>query len=570
MNGKIPYNEHTVNTGFLAVCLNILGGIGLFLIGIELMRSGFQESAGASLRRILYEYTDKTHKALVSGFVVSTAVQSAGAVILTLIGFVNARVLKLRQAVDVVFGAFLGKVATAWLIAVIGFKLSLSAYGLPLVGLGAIFHLFFQNKKGLGTACVGFGLIFLGIEILKANITGLEGHVSPPFITDPGFFETLFYLIVGVAMTAVMQSSAAALAITFSLLAARMIPFEIATALTIGQNLGTLTSALMASFGASSVAKRLTAAYTVLNLICSALAFVLLQACMALGEFPWLLALSHGDKAVALTFFYSFYVVAGLGLVLPFKEKFVHWLVHNFHKSQSLGTPQFIDRNKAFHPQLAIEALQSEVMRFGKISSDMIHTALAWKMVNGWIYAADLSHEERELDRLVEDIYWFASRTARKQATSDIVRAVQSFSLAVRYFEEAADMSKQITRALAKIAEPLHDSRSFDNFQEWIHAITRVANKLANVLFSGDQVELMAAESEFVMLEEERTELRKMLMDAGVTKEIDTSQTIILIDLIDKCRLAMQNQIKGVRKMWELTGDMAEMMTINKASVPQL
>lgn len=550
----------------LSTLAHILGGIGLFLIGIELMQSGFQQSAGASLRRILYEYTDNRFKALVSGFVVSSAVQSATAVILTLIGFVNARVLKLKQAVDVVYGAFFGKVATVWLIAFIGFKLSLSSYGLPLIGLGSIFHLFFKNHRGLGTAFVGFGLMFLGLDTLKENIHGIESQLVLNGIL-PGFFSTLFFLLVGLVMTAIMQSSAAAMAVTFSMLAGGMIPVEIATALTIGQSLGTLTSAIMASRGASSVAQRLTAAYTILNLICSVLAFLILQTLMILNVIPVLVAWAHNDKTFFLTLFYSCYITLGIGLMLPFRSRFVAWLIQNFHNSQSLGTPQFIDRQKAYHPKLAIEALQSEVMRFGKISGEMIHTALTWKMVNGWVYGADLSYEERELDRLVEDIYWFASRTARKQATQDIIRAVQSFSLAVRYFEEAADMSKRITRELGKISEPFHDSQAFTSFNEWIQAVVRVSDKLGEVLFSGDTVELMHVEADFLTLEEERNALRKMFMDAGITREIETSQTIILIDLIDKCRLAMHNQIKGVRKVWELTGDLAQVATFNEANV---
>lgn len=553
----------------LSTFSHILGGIGLFLIGIEFMRSGFQESAGASLRRILYEYTDRTAKALLSGFVVSTAVQSATAVILTLIGFVNARVIKLRQAVDVVFGAFLGKVATVWLIAFIGFKLNLSSYGLPIIGLGAIFFLFFQNRRGFGTASVGFGLMFLALDTLKTNIEGLESHMNLMAI-EPGFFTTLFSLLIGVAMTAVMQSSTAAIAITFSALAGRIISIELATAVVIGQSLGTLTGAIMASRGATSVAKRLTAAYSLLNLACSALAFVLLQVILMADLFPQIILWSHNDKTFALTLFYSFYILMGLAIMLPFKERFVCWLVQNFHKSQSLGTPRFIDRQKAYHPKLAVEALQSEVMRFGKISGEMIQTALSWKMVSGWIYAPDLSYEERELDRLVEDIYWFASRTARKQSSAEVIRAVQSFSLAVRYFEEAADMSKQITRALSKIAEPFHDSKSYESFHEWVLAVGRINDKLSHVLFFGEEVEILHIESDFMLLEEERNDLRKTLMDAGVTKEIDPSQTIILIDLIDKCRLAMRNQIKGVRKVWELTGDMGEIMAMNEANVSHL
>jgi len=294
----------------------ILGGIGLFLTGVDLMRRGFHASTGASLRRILSEYTDKLPKALFAGFFVSTATQSASAVILTLISFVNAGVLKLKQAVDVLFGANLGKVATAWIITAVGFKFNITSYALPLLGLGALMRILFKNYRGLGTALVGFGLIFLALATLKESFEGAPLHFGVPVFPTSDSVAAVLYLTIGFVMTTIMQSSAAALAITFSALMGGFISIGMAAAVMIGLNLGTTSSAILAAHGTTSVAKRITAAHVIFNLVCTVIAFIFLQILFLTDGFTPLLSFFDGHQATALTAFYSIYIF--LSLIYPF------------------------------------------------------------------------------------------------------------------------------------------------------------------------------------------------------------------------------------------------------------
>lgn len=540
----------------------ILGGVGLFLIGIDFMRRGFHDSAGSSLRRILSEHTDKLPKALFSGFVVSTATQSASAVILALIGFVNAGVFRLKQAIDVVFGANLGKVATAWIITAVGFKFNVTAYALPLLGIGALIRVLFKNHQGTGTALVGFGLIFLALATLKESFEGAPMHFGFLVFPVPDFFSVFLYLLIGVAMTVIMQSSAAALAITFSALMGGLISIGMAAAMIIGLNLGTTSSAILAAYGTTPVAKRITAAHVVFNLICTVIAYILLQILFLTNGFTPLLSFFGGHQATALTAFYSVYIFLSLIIMIPFRDRFEKFLLKKFHKAQTLGSPRFIDRGKAYHPKLAIEALHKEVIRFGKISGDMLLTALHWENKKGWIYGVDLSYEERELDRLVQEIYAFSSRTARKQSSTDITQAVQSYSLAVRYFEDAADTSKRITKQFEKMTEPMTNAKIFSRFNLWANQVRKLVGKLALVVENGDLAELKNLKAAFTVLEDQRTELRQGFLDAGIAKEIDSAQTIVFIDLIDKCRRAIQSQMRGIQETWEVTLEVSDVTAL--------
>jgi phosphate:Na+ symporter len=529
----------------------IIGGVGLFLIGTELLRKGFEDSAGNSLRRILADFTDKTPKGLVAGFIVSSAVQSATAVIFTLIGFVNAQLLQLRQAVDVVFGANLGKITIVLFLTTFGFKFNLTSYALPVLGAGAFLKIFLKGKRaGLATALMGFGLIFLGIDTLKTSITLINHEIDLRHLNLEGQNGLAIYLLAGMVTTFVTQSSTSAIVITISALASGIFTLENAMALVIGENFGTVSSALMASLGSTPAAKRLTAAHITYNSVCTLIGLFILESVLLSGRIDWVVSLAGGDTSLAFTYFYCAYILFALAATLPFRERIVRELERRFHDTKSLGSPRFIDHGKALHPATAIEALHNEVLRFGRIASGMLDVALQWNMKKGWVYTVDLSHEERELDRLSEYIHWFASRTARKQGSVEVVRAVQALSMASRHFETVSDLSKKISRLKGKLTEPLLDNASFDALREWTERLRQLLLCLDEPLVTGDLAEIKTLDAEFIALEEKKSALRQRLLDAGVSQEMTNSQTIVLNDLIDTCRRAMRDQLRGITETW--------------------
>jgi Na+/phosphate symporter len=291
-------------------------------------------------------------------------------------------------------------------------------------------------------------------------------------------------------------------------------------------------------------------AHVVDNFCSTVIGFTMLEFLVFRRHMDWLVN-STGDATMGFTVFYCCYIFLTLLAMLPLKERLVQWLEDRFHDAKALGSPKFIDGTKVYHPAAAVQALHNEVLRFGKVSSDMLCAALSWELKKGWVYTVDLSYEERELDRLSEHIHWFASRTARRLNSQDVAKAVQVLSMASRHFETVSDLAKKITKLKTKITEPLNECRSFDMLRDWTENLRSVLLRLEEPLKNGDLTELKNVDAEFTLIEEHKTELRQEILNAGVEQQMTSSQTIILIDLIDTCRRAMRDQLRGSYETWD-------------------
>ncbi|PKM82865.1 MAG: Na+/Picotransporter [Firmicutes bacterium HGW-Firmicutes-14] len=305
----------------MQVFSNVLGGIGVFLLGMTLLANGLKALAGDALRRGLSRFTGGTLSAILSGAGTTALIQSSSATTLTTIGFVSAGLLTFPQAVGVIFGSNLGTTSTGWIVSLIGLKLNISAVALPLVGVGVLFNLFSRGRySSLGMAVAGFGLIFVGIDLLRA---GMESVV-----VDPGIFpgdtvwNRLVLVLVGVFMTFVMQSSSAAMVTTLAALHSGAIVLDQAAALVIGQNVGTTVTAGLASVGGSVPAKRTALAHVLFNLITGVAAFLILPLFIFAVSGATRIA-NITDPAVALAAFHTVFNILGLILLVPVMRQFI-------------------------------------------------------------------------------------------------------------------------------------------------------------------------------------------------------------------------------------------------------
>lgn len=209
----------------------LLGGIGLFLMGMVLLTDGLKAVAGDALSAALVRFTGTPTKAFTSGALVTLMVQSSSATTVTLIGFVSAGLLTFPQAIGVVMGASLGTTGTGWVVSVLGLKISLGYYAMPLVGVGALMRLLTRGRgRSLGMALAGFGLIFIGIEALQTGMQGLAAVFDLARLPATGWWGHLLTMLIGALMTVVMQSSSAAVATTPTALHADAVNFDQAAA----------------------------------------------------------------------------------------------------------------------------------------------------------------------------------------------------------------------------------------------------------------------------------------------------------------------------------------------------
>lgn len=295
----------------------LLGGIGLFLLGMSLMTEGLEVAAGSALRDVLRRSTRSRLSAIATGAGVTALVQSSSATTLATIGFVGAGILPYGQALGVIYGANVGTTLTAWLVAAVGLKVKISIFALPLVGIGAVVRLLGRGRRAaVGSALAGFGLVFVGIDLLQAGLTGLSTYVDPASYAIDGFIGRVVLVIVGVVMTIVMQSSSAAVATTLTAVSAGALNLEQAAAVVIGQNVGTTVTALIGSVGGSVPARRIAVGHVLFNLGTGVIALALLPI------FTWLVveAVGEGEPAVALAGFHTAFNLVGVLLFAPFSN----------------------------------------------------------------------------------------------------------------------------------------------------------------------------------------------------------------------------------------------------------
>ena len=305
----------------------ILGGIGLFLLGMILMTEGLKAAAGDALRRVLQRLTGGPVRALASGAAMTALVQSSSATTLATIGFVSAGLLTFPQAIGVIFGANLGTTSTGWIVSLLGLKLNVGAMALPLIGIGALARLLMRGRPStLGLALAGFGLIFVGIDTLTAGMESLAERIDAAALPGGTWLGRLLLVGIGIVMSVVMQSSSAAVAATLTALHAGAIGLADGAALVIGQNVGTTVTAAIAQIGASVPAKRTALAHILFNLLTAAVAFAILPLFLH-GVHLVNTRLDISGDAATLAAFHTAFNLLGVLLLLPFVTPFARMVI---------------------------------------------------------------------------------------------------------------------------------------------------------------------------------------------------------------------------------------------------
>ena len=251
--------------------LTLIGAIGMFLYGMKIMSEGIQKAAGDKLRSILSAMTTNRVTGVLTGFLVTAIIQSSTATTVMVVSFVNAKLLSLAQAIGVIMGANIGTTLTAWIISFFGFKVDMGLLAIPFIGL-CIPLIFSKNnsRRYIGEFIMGFALLFLAISYLKNSVPDLQSHPEIlSFIqnyTSMGFGSVVLFMFIGAILTIILQSSTATIAITIIMCTKGWVPLEIATAMVLGENIGTTITANIAAINANVQAKRAAFAHFIFNI----------------------------------------------------------------------------------------------------------------------------------------------------------------------------------------------------------------------------------------------------------------------------------------------------------------
>lgn len=296
-----------------------LGGIGLFLFGMEVMTDALRDLAGRRLRQALARFTATPFKGTLTGAAATAVVQSSTAVTVMTIGFVGAGVLGFKQALGILYGANIGTTMTGWIVMLAGVKLQIGTVALPLLFVAALMGILGEGQLGrIGRFLAGFCILFIGLDMMQAAMAGMDGWVTPDTLPGDGWGGRFLLVLLGLVLTMILQSSSAGVALALVLLGSGSITFAQAAAMVIGMNIGTTFTGLLASLGGGREAKMTALANTIFNAVTAVLAFVVLDIVSPLLHDT---ALGRDDQT-ALVLFHTGFNVMGTALFLPFTGAF--------------------------------------------------------------------------------------------------------------------------------------------------------------------------------------------------------------------------------------------------------
>jgi phosphate:Na+ symporter len=360
---------------FAGVALEAITGLGLFLLGLNLMTDGLKAMAGDSMRRALMRFTRNRLSAIGAGIIGTVILQSSSATIIATVGFVGAGLLTFNQSLGIIFGATLGTTFTGWIIALLGFKLKLGAVAAIFIFIGALLRLFGGEKRtGLAFSLAGFGLIFIGIVALQQGLHGLQDHIDFSHMAADSLWGKFQLAIIGVGITLITQSSLVGVVATLASLHTGAIQLEQALALVVGMNVGTTFTAAVATIGGNVHVRRTGFSHVVYSAFVSTLALFLITPYLMLWQ--WFASEGGYEQSeLGLVLFHSGFNLVGLILIYPVIPQFAR-LIERLFPERPSSQSGLLDKGLLPFPEVALTAVQKALQRMQQQALTQLHYLL--------------------------------------------------------------------------------------------------------------------------------------------------------------------------------------------------
>ncbi|MDT8285522.1 MAG: Na/Pi cotransporter family protein [Elusimicrobiales bacterium] len=494
----------------LTMFLYLLGGLGVFLLGLEIMSEGLQKTAGQKLRKMLAMATNNRFAGTLSGFAVTSIVQSSSATTVMVVGFASAGLLTLSQSLGVIFGANIGTTVTAWIVSLLGFKVKISAFALPIIGIG-FFSRFIKRWKWphrVGEVMVGFGLLFLGLDLIKEGIPDLRN--SPEVLawiarfSPEDLLPRLALVGVGTALTVIFQSSSAVMAVTIAAAAKGIIGFPAAAALVLGENIGTTITANLAAIGAPNTAKQAALGHLMFNLLGVTWAILLFGPMTGLVDrivpgSPYGLTEAALLAAIPLhiSAFHTVFNIVNTGVMLPFIKQFERLILVVRPDVTEKGPPEhelvYLTTPFARAPELAIDAARREIDNLAGVVTGMM-AKISAALKDGKIEDHEIDAikaDEKTTDVLEHKINDYLATLVHERLSNTTSREVLSLMSMINDFEKMGDYGEKIANLLGRTREPSF-SMSADAYSD-LRKISSYAREMleetrAFILNPGDDI----------------------------------------------------------------------------------
>ncbi|MBU3918041.1 Na/Pi cotransporter family protein, partial [bacterium] len=445
----------------------ILGSLGVFFYGMKGMSEAIQRLTGDKLRASLSFITNNRFKGILTGFFITSIIQSSSATTVMVVSFVNAGLLTLFQSIGVIMGANLGTTVTFWIISYLGFKISLSSMAIPIIGIGIPFIFSKKSKwNNIGEMIVGFGILFMGIELLKNSVPDIKNHPEMlQFLTqytDMGMVSILLFVFVGILLTVIVQSSSAAGAITVTMAFNGWIDFPIAAAIVLGENIGTTITAYLASIGANVDAKRAARAHMLFNVIGVAWMLVLFKFFIHFVSF-----FVPGDPAIPeniplhIAAFHSLFNLCNILVLVAFVpqiakivEKLVRPKVEDPEKELTQDyTLEYISTRIVRTPEMRLYVARIEIIKMSILSHNMFQEFLEVFFNQDKDMGAvvkKVKQSEVLMDKMKDEITRYLAKLSREKLLDKSSYMVTAMMRVVNEIESIADCCFNLVLTMQK------------------------------------------------------------------------------------------------------------------------
>ena len=526
----------------------LFGALGMFLYGMNLMSSGLQKAAGDRLRGLLSAMTSNPFKGVLTGLGITSVIQSSSATTVMVVSFVNAGLLTLAQAIGVIMGANIGTTVTAWLVSWLGFKADISILAVPLMLFGFLFSNSKKNQRqNIGELIVGFCLLFLGLSFMKESVPDLnETPQVLEFVkswSGHGFGSVLIFLVFGTVLTLVLQSSSATMAITLIMLSMGFIPFNMACAMVLGENIGTTITANIAAAVGNTQAKRAAMSHTIFNVFGVIWALIFFKPFLGLvGKVIEVLfglpdpaaegfAVSGQNTPDATAALYGLSMLHTLFNTINtfiliwcvrFIEKAVVWIIKApKNQENEVFRLKYISAGPLATPELATEQAFDEIIHFAQISRNGL--AYAKEAIS----AADTSgfeelrgklvKYEEISDRIEYEIAAFLNAVSAADISEETTRRIKAMYKIIGELESLGDSGESISRILSRknIHKKTFDQETVKKLEDMAAAVDNAYDAMIANLKAAHKGQLEGISNAY-NAEDRINNLRNYLRDAEI------------------------------------------------------
>ena len=530
----------------------LLGALGMFLYGMNLMSSGLQKAAGDRLRGFLSAMTSNPFKGVMTGLGITSIIQSSSATTVMVVSFVNAGLLTLTQAIGVIMGANIGTTVTAWMVSWLGFKADISILAVPMMLFGFLFsNSKKDSRKNIGELIVGFCLLFLGLSFMKESVPDLRQTPEVlEFVTSwaaHGFGSVLLFLVFGTVLTLVLQSSSATMAITLIMLSMGWIPFDMACAMVLGENIGTTITANIAASVGNTQAKRAAMSHTIFNLFGVIWALVLYRPFLsAVGYITENLfglpnpaaedfavtdsASVEGTAALyGLSMLHTLFNVTNTLILVWFTKwigKAVCWIIRSpKNQEKEIFKLKYISAGPLATPELSVEQAFEEIIHFAQISKtgagyakEAVNKADSDKFE---ILREKLVKYEEISDRIEYEIATFLNGVSAEEISENTSIKIKAMYKIIGELESLGDSGETISRILSRknIHKKHFDVESIKNLNIMADAVSAAYDVMIENLAAAHKGELVEITNAY-NAEDRINTLRNNFRDA-IIEEID-------------------------------------------------